>query len=501
MHVQLIILDGFGLAPKGPGNAISLAKTPNFKYYWKKYPHTILRASGQAVGLPRGYQGNSEAGHMNIGAGRIVLQMLEKINCSIRSKQFFTNKAFLEAIKFVKKNNSSLHLLGLVQDEGVHAHQNHLYALLKLAKKYKLKPYIHFITDGRDTPPKSALKFLKQLEDKIKKIKIDAKIATVMGRYYAMDRDNRWQRTEKAYNTMLGISKYTAKSARKAILSAYKRGETDEFIWPTVIGNFEGVKPKDAIIFFNYRADRARQLTKAFIQRRFNKFERKYVPVKFVCMTDYYKGIKAEVAYYNEYPKNILGEIISKKGLYQLRISETEKYAHVTYFFNGQREKPFPKEERILIPSPKVATYDLKPEMSAYEITETLLEKMETQKYALIVCNLVNCDMVGHTGKKKAVIKAVEVVDECMGKLTKKALELGITTIITADHGNAEKIREDHKIITSHTTNPVPFILVSQDEKLQNVKLKRGILGNIAPTILDIMKIKKPKEMIDSLII
>lgn len=491
--VVLVIMDGWGIAKKGKCNAISRANTENFDYFWKNYPHTTLKAHGEFVGLPKGCQGSSEVGHLNIGAGRVVFQSLGRINKGIKEKSFFRNSAFLSAIKNCKRKKSSLHLMGLVQDEGVHSHQEHLFALLELCRKEGLKNvFVHFFADGRDTPPKSALKFLKVLEGRMRKLKT-GKIAIVCGRYYAMDRDNRWERIKKAYEAIVEGRGIPAASAKAAIIASYKKRETDEFIRPTVIGNFSGVKNNDSVIFFNYRADRARQLTKAFVEKNFKGFSRKKINVIYVCMTQYYKGVPAEIAFPERHMKNILGEIISKKGISQLRISETEKYAHVTYFFNGEIEKPFKGEHRILIPSPKVATYDLKPEMRALDISKRLAREIDKEKYGFVACNLVNCDMVGHTGKIKAIIKGVGAVDNGLGIIWNSVKKKKGVLLVTADHGNAE--RKCGATRTAHTLNEVPFVLVSDDKKLKNAKLGKGALKDIAPTVLEILDIKKPKEM------
>ena len=499
----LIIMDGWGIAPAGKENAISLARTPNFNELWKSCPHTTLHASGEPVGVPAGMQGSSEVGHLNIGAGRIVYQSWVRINNAIKDKSFFKNPELLAAIKSCKKKKSSLHLMGLVQDQGVHAHQDHLFALLKLCKMQKFKDvWIHFFSDGRDTPPKSALTYLYALEKEMKKLGF-GKIGTIIGRYYAMDRDNRWERTEKAYWALAEARGMHVRNASEGIEKAYAAGESDEFITPKIVDDFQGMKNNDSVIFFNYRLDRTRQITKAFVEPGFKEFKRKKLKLHYVGMTEYYSGMHAHVAFGPQNMKNLLGEIISKHGLKQLRISETEKYAHVTFFFNGQMEKANKGEDRILIPSPKVATYDLKPEMSVYEVTNKLVEELGKNKHDVVICNLVNCDMVGHTGKMHEIIKAIEAVDECVGKIARKTLQMNGTVIITADHGNAEvKISKEGEILTAHTINDVPLILVSGNEKLKNAKLKKGKLADIAPTMLQLFGIKKPKEMTaESLII
>jgi len=493
----LIIRDGWGINPKKEGNAVLLGKTPNTDSYEKKYPHSRLKCHGEYVGLPVGNQGNSEVGHLNIGAGRIVYQSLTRIDKSIGDRSFFDNKAFLKAINNCKKNKSALHMMGLVQDQGVHAVTSHCIALLELAKKHGLEDvYVHAFTDGRDTPPKSAENYLRPLQDAINRLGI-ARIASVIGRYYSMDRDNRWERIELAYNALVKGEGKRFHSWKEAIADAYKGGETDEFIRPRII-DFDGIKDNDSVIFFNYRLDRARQLTHAFTDKRFDRFKRKKVDVLYVAFTDYYEGMDAEIAFPPITNKNLLGEVLAKSNLHQLRIAETEKYAHVTFFFNGQDETPFRNEKRVLINSPQVATYDLKPEMSAYEVTNAVIEKINEDKYKVIILNFANGDMVGHTGVLKAAIKAVEAVDICIGKIVDIVVkEKKGVALITADHGNCEQMIDyvTKGVMTAHTTNNVPFILVSDDKKLKRSKLRDGILADIAPTVLDILKIKKPKEM------
>jgi 2,3-bisphosphoglycerate-independent phosphoglycerate mutase len=492
----LIIMDGWGMAPAGKGNAITLAGTPNFNYFWKNYPHTTLHAAGEPVGVPAGMQGSSEVGHLNIGAGRIVYQSWVRINNAIKDKSFFKNKEFLEAIGNCKKHKSALHIMGLVQDQGVHAHQDHLFALLRLCRMQKFRDvWIHFLSDGRDTPPKSALTYLHALEGEMKRTRV-GRIGTVIGRYYAMDRDNRWERTHKAYVALADAIGMHVRDARHGIEKAYASGETDEFITPKIVRGYPGMKDSDSVIFFNYRLDRTRQLTKAFVEPGFKEFKRKKLNLFYVGMTEYYSGMHAHVAFGPQNMKKLFGEIIAKAGLRQLRISETEKYAHVTFFFNGQIEKKNKGEDRILIPSPKVPTYDLEPEMSAYEITRRLVDELDKGRHDVIICNLVNCDMVGHTGKMQPIIKAVRTVDDCMGKIVRKALLMNGTVIITADHGNAEEKRgKNGEMLTAHTINDVPLILASLDDKLKNAELRNGKLADISPTMLQILGIKKPKEM------
>jgi 2,3-bisphosphoglycerate-independent phosphoglycerate mutase len=507
--VVLIIMDGWGESSKAQGNAIKLAKLKAFPNLWRSYPHTTLRAHGEYVGLPVGTQGNSEVGHLNMGSGRIIYHPLVKINKAIKDKTFFKNKELLAAVRHCKARDSTLHLMGLVQDQTVHANQEHLFAILELCRKERFKDVlIHFFSDGRDSPPKSAQKNLTALEKAVRMTGV-GRIATVMGRYYAMDRDNRWDRTEKAYNALIGNAERTAgtartaRTAKEAIAKAYSLGETDEFIKPTTIGNYNGIKKGDSIIFFNYRLDRARQITKAFVEKSFKEFKRKSIPdLYYVCMTEYYKDVPAHVAFKNESMSQLLGEVLARNGLKQLRISETEKYAHVTFFFNGQIEKPNKGEDRVLIPSPKVPTYDLQPEMSAYEITQKLVAAVRKGRYNVIICNLVNCDMVGHTGVMPAVIRAVETVDKCVGEITDAVLASGGAAFLTADHGNAELKRgKKGEILTAHTTSDVPFILVTGNERFKRVRLRKGILADIAPTMLELLGIKKPKEMTGSSLI
>ncbi len=487
----------------GPGNYVLQANTPVFDYLIKNYPHTLNKASGEAVGLPPGTQGNSEVGHLHIGAGRRVWQPYEKINQAIENGSFFTNRALIKAVDFVKKNNSNLHLIGLCSDEGVHAHTDHLLALLKLSLKRKLsRVFIHFITDGRDVPEKSAAKYIKIIERVIKITGI-GRIATVIGRYYAMDRDNNWGRTKKAYDLLTLGKGFLAKSAIEAIKKAYQRGDkTDYYIEPTVIlGKNEKpislIKNRDSVIFFNFRTDRPRQLTEAFIKKRFDKFKREIRPrVLFTTMMEYDKTFSCSFAFGEEVVKNNLGQVLAKHKLRQLRIAETEKYAHVTYFFNSQIERPNEGEKRILISSPKVSSYDQKPKMSAYKITAEAVKQIKKKEFDFILINFANCDLVGHSAVKKAIIKAVEVVDECMGRVVRVGLQNDYDLVITADHGSAEdKLYSDGRPKPSHSINPVNFIIVSNDKRLQKIKLEKGEQKDVAPTVLEIMEIKKPKEM------
>ncbi|MGI6153554.1 MAG: 2,3-bisphosphoglycerate-independent phosphoglycerate mutase [Christensenellaceae bacterium] len=498
----MIIMDGFGVAETEAGNAIAAEGTPNIKKLKAAYPHTKIGASGAAVGLPDGQMGNSEVGHLNMGAGRIVYQELTRISKSIADGDFFSKQEFLDAIENVKKNGSALHLIGLVSDGGVHSHQEHLYALLELAKKQGIgdRTYIHCLMDGRDVPPDSGKGYIEQLEAKIKEIGA-GKIATVIGRYYAMDRDNRWERVELAYNAMVyGVGEEAA-DAVTAMQASYAKKEFDEFVKPTVIIEngvpVATVKEKDSIIFFNFRPDRARQITRTFIEEDFSEFQRDYFKVYFVSITQYNKDFKnIVVAYKPQVLKNTLGEYLAASHKKQFRIAETEKYAHVTFFFNGGVEKPNEGEDRFLIDSPKVATYDLKPEMSAYEVAEKAVELIESQKYDAMILNFANCDMVGHTGMFDAAVKAVKAVDECVGKVIDAILRVGGQAIITADHGNAETMVEPGtgKPITAHSTDPVPCIVAS--EKYKHAKLREGgILADLAPTMLYLMELPIPAEM------
>ena len=497
----LLILDGFGIRKDTEGNAIAQAGTPNIDALKEKYPNAMLGASGLSVGLPEGQMGNSEVGHLNIGAGRIVYQELTRISKAIQDGDFFRKQEFLDAIKNAQTHGTALHLMGLVSDGGVHSHLEHLCALVELAKQQELKQvYIHCFMDGRDVPPESGKGFLAELEESLEKIGV-GEIATVIGRYYAMDRDNRWERVEKAYDAIVRGQGQPFSSAAEAISASYAAGVTDEFVVPAVIqkdGKPVGqIKENDSVIFFNFRPDRARELTRTLIDPDFTGFTRDYFPVYFVCMTQYDKTFpNVHVAYKPQVLNNTLGEYLSKQGKRQFRIAETEKYAHVTFFFNGGVEQPNPGEERFLIPSPKVATYDLQPEMSAYQVTEKAVQLIRSGEYDAMILNFANPDMVGHTGVMEAAEKAVKVVDECVGKVLAAIQEVGGQAIITADHGNSEMMidPESHGPFTAHTTSPVPFILVS--EKYRHAKLRQdGILADIAPTLLQLMGLPQPEEM------
>ncbi len=495
----LCIMDGYGINSQEEGNAIFAARTPNLDKLFAKYPNTTLSASGMSVGLPDGQMGNSEVGHTNIGAGRIVYQELTRITKSIKDGDFFENEAFLGAIENCKKNGTALHILGLLSDGGVHSHNSHIYAVVELAKRAGLKDvFVHCFLDGRDVPPASGKDFVKELSDELTKIGI-GKIATVMGRYYAMDRDNRWERVEKAYDAMVkGVGEENV-CAVSAVAKSYENDVTDEFVIPTVItenGAPVGkISANDSVIFANFRPDRAREITRTLVDPEFEGFKREFFPLYYVCMTQYDKTMpNVEVAFKPQVLTNTLGEYLSKKGLKQLRIAETEKYAHVTFFFNGGVEKVSDGEDRALINSPKVATYDLQPEMSAVEVTETLLARLDKNDLDVIILNYANCDMVGHTGIIDAAIKAVETVDTCVGKVAEKVLSLGGTMLVTADHGNADQMvdPETKGAFTAHTTFPVPFIVIGSDD----VNLRTdGVLADIAPTMLDILGFEKPEEM------
>ncbi len=498
--IALIIMDGFGLSEKKSGNAISAAHKPSLDNLMKTYPNTVLRCSGMDVGLPRGQMGNSEVGHTNIGAGRIVYQELTRITKSIEDGDFFYKEEFLNAIENCKQHNTKLHLYGLVSDGGVHSHNTHLYALLELAKKQNFKNvFIHCFMDGRDVAPDSGKRFVEELEAEILRIGV-GKIATVMGRYYAMDRDNRWERVKLAYDAIvLGKGVY-APSATSAMSESYERKEFDEFVKPAVIvengAPVATISEDDSIIFFNFRPDRAIEISRTLTERDFDGFEREngFFSLHYVCMTLYDRELSnVLIAFKPEELKNTFGEYISKLGYTQLRIAETEKFKHVTSFFNGGCQTVYEGEERILIPSPKVATYDLKPEMSAYEVTDEVVDRINSKKYDVIVLNFANCDMVGHTGIFDAARAAVEAVDRCVGRVVEAVLAQGGVALVTADHGNSEKMIDDDTggPYTAHTTNVVPLIMAG----VKNFALKEGGLADLAPTMLDLMGVKKPEEM------
>lgn len=500
-QVVLTILDGWGLGDTSEGNAIDAASTPNFTRMWCDYPSVCLKASGEAVGLPEGQMGNSEVGHLNIGAGRIVYQEFTRISKAIREGDFFKNPVLRDAFTASRDTGASVHLMGLLSDGGVHSHIEHLFALLDMAKEFGLeKVYVHAFLDGRDVPPDNALEYITQLEARMEKLEL-GKIATVMGRYYAMDRDNRWERVEKAYLAIVDGKGLMAASAAAAVNQSYDSKITDEFVLPTVVVDDKGdpvatVEPRDTVIFYNFRADRARELTRAFVDREFDSFPREkgYLEPHFVCMTQYHKDIPAPVAFPPQNLVNTLGQVLADNNLKQLRIAETEKYAHVTFFFNGGVEEPNPGEDRILVPSPKCATYNLQPEMSCPEVTDRVVEAIKSGVYDVIILNYANPDMVGHTGVFEAAVQAVETVDTALGRIAEATQEIEGVLLITADHGNAECMVEEGCAHTAHTTGNVPFILVS--EALKDCKLKEeGALEDIAPTILSILDIPIPPEM------
>lgn len=499
--VVLTIMDGFGINSQKDGNAIKAANTPRLDYIFNNCPTTQIGASGLDVGLPDGQMGNSEVGHTNIGAGRVVYQELTRITKSINDGDFFDNEAFLNAIKNCKDNNSSLHLIGLLSDGGVHSHIEHLYGLINLAKKHNLtKVYIHALLDGRDVPPASAADYIDLLSSKLCEIGC-GKIATVMGRFYGMDRDNRWERVQKAYEALVYGEGIHTQNPAEAVRASYtvkdEEGKyiTDEFVLPTVVDGTNRISSGDSVIFFNFRPDRAREITRTFVDDEFSGFERKggRPKVFYVCMTQYDASMpNVTVAFKPQTLQNTLGEVLSNLNMTQLRIAETEKYAHVTFFFNGGREVKFDGEDRILVASPKVATYDLKPEMSAIEVCDKVCDAIESGKYDVIILNFANCDMVGHTGIFEAAVKAVETVDTCVGRVMDSTLKMQGVMLLTADHGNADcMVDTDGSPFTAHTTNPVPFAVIGKECKLRT----GGKLCDISPTILKVLNIDKPKEM------
>ena len=489
----LIIMDGFGLRKDQEGNAVAAAATPRLDQFFQEYAHTELSASGLDVGLPDGQMGNSEVGHTNIGAGRVVFQDLPRISKSIQDGTFFENPAYIHAMDACREHDASLHLMGLLSDGGVHSHLDHLFALMKMARDRGLeKVYIHAFLDGRDVSPTSGADFVARTVEKCRELGV-GKIATVMGRFYAMDRDKRWDRVEAAYDAMVyGEGAAVNPVPVAAVKDAYANGITDEFVEPVVCDPDGTISDNDSVIFFNFRPDRAREITRAFVDPEFSGFTRQYFPVTFVCTTEYDATMPhVEVAYPRLSVRNGLGEYLSSMGLTQLRIAETEKYAHVTFFFNGGVETQFPGEGRVLVPSPKVATYDLQPEMSAHEVADKCVERIESGAYDVIILNFANCDMVGHTGVFDAAVKAVETVDECVGRVVDATMKMGGIAMITADHGNAEVMTQpDGSPMTAHTTNPVPFILCGA-----GTELRQGRLADIAPTILDVMGLAVPEEM------
>lgn len=498
--VALIILDGFALRDETKGNAVAHAKKPNFDRLWSQYPHAQLKASGEAVGLPDGQMGNSEVGHLNIGAGRVVYQSLTKVNKSIREGEFFENETFLKVIDHVNEKNSSLHVYGLLSDGGIHSHINHLFALLELANSKNVKNvYVHGFLDGRDVGPTSAEEYIVALEEKMKQLGT-GKLASISGRYYAMDRDQRWERVEKSYRAMVYGEGLQYPNAQAALKDSYENKIHDEFVLPSVMTNEDGtpvgtIKDNDGIIFFNFRPDRAIQLSQVFTNTDFRGFDRgdaHPTDLFYVCLTHFSETVDGFVAFKPTNLDNTLGEVLSQQGYKQLRIAETEKYPHVTFFFSGGREEKFPGEERLLIDSPKVATYDLKPEMSAYEVTDALLGEIAADKHDVIILNYANPDMVGHSGMLAPTVKAIEVVDECLGKVVDAIISKGGYAVITADHGNADEvITLDDKPMTAHTTNPVPVIVTKKDARLR----EDGILADLSPTVLALLGATQPVEM------
>ncbi|MDI6711254.1 MAG: 2,3-bisphosphoglycerate-independent phosphoglycerate mutase [Bacillota bacterium] len=494
----LVVLDGWGVAGDAPGNAITRAKTPHWDSYLEKYPHTLLSAGGEDVGLPEGQMGNSEVGHLNLGAGRVVYQDLTRITRAIANGSFFANPELVEAFERARQRNAAVHLMGLLSDGGVHSHINHLFALLEMARRFgQERVCVHAFLDGRDVPPANAGEYLAALEERMRSAG-RGEVASIMGRYWAMDRDRRWERTARAYFALTKGEGLQAARPIEALEAAYARGETDEFVQPAVIVR-DGrpsatVSDGDSVIFFNFRPDRARQITRAFVDRDFQGFDRGPSPprVHFVCFTQYDRTIEAPVAFKPERIVNTLGEVLSRHGIRQLRLAETEKYAHVTFFFNGGVEAPNPGEERILIPSPKVATYDLKPEMSAFEVTEAFLENLG--RFEVVIMNYANPDMVGHTGRLEAAVKAVQAVDACLGRVVPAVLARRGTVLLTGDHGNADHVLdEEGRPFTAHTSNPVPFVLIAPET--EKTSLRPGRLEDVAPTMLDLLGIPRPEEM------
>lgn len=496
-RVLLTILDGFGVSDRVEGNAIKLANTPNFDRLLKEYPNTTIRADGLAVGLPEGQMGNSEVGHLNIGAGRIVYQELTRINKSIQDGDFFDNKVLLKAVENAKDNNSALHVMGLVSPGCVHSSMDHMYALFEMAKAHNLdRVYLHAFLDGRDTPPASAYGYLKEVEEKLKDLKLP-QIASVSGRYYAMDRDNRWERVQQAYDALLIGDASVAKSACEGVQASYEEGVNDEFVKPFVVLQEARIKDNDSIIFFNFRPDRARELTRAITEKTFAGFERKKIlkNIYYVCMTQYDETFTLPIAYPPHHLTEIMADIMDENNVKQFRTAETEKYAHVTFFFNGGVEKAHRTETRVLVASPKVPTYDMKPEMSAYEVCDKVIEALNNPEFGFVLVNFANPDMVGHTGILPAAIKAIEAIDEILGKILTVVKENNVVMLLTADHGNAEcmidpETGEPH---TAHTTNPVPLVLINSD--LDYDLATDGKLADLIPTVLDLMDIMPPQEM------
>lgn len=496
----LVILDGWGYSEETEGNAIAAAHKPVWDKLWATYPHTLIRGSGAEVGLPAGQMGNSEVGHLNLGAGRVVYQEFTRVDRSIKTGSFFTNQTLVDAVEQAKQNNKAVHILGLLSPGGVHSHETHIHAMAELAVKQGVdKVYVHAFLDGRDTAPKSATDSINKMEEKFAEIG-GGSFASIIGRYFAMDRDHRWPRIQSAYDLITqGKGEFVADSAIQGLELAYSREESDEFVQATAILSGDGspvkVEDGDIMIFMNYRSDRARQITRPFIEEDFDSFERAVVPKlgSFVSLTEYNSEYDIPVAYPPDRLNNVFGEYISSLGMHQLRIAETEKYAHVTFFFNGGREEPFEFEDRILVNSPNVATYDLQPEMNAPELTDKLIDAVESGKYDVIICNYANPDMVGHSGNFAATVKAIEALDDCLSRLVDSVIAVGGEMLITADHGNAEKLQDDEtgQAHTAHTTNPVPLIYVGREAQLEPV----GALSDIAPTMLYLMGIEQPNEM------
>jgi 2,3-bisphosphoglycerate-independent phosphoglycerate mutase len=486
--VVLIVMDGFGLRDEAEGNAIATADTPNLDHYFETEPFTQLDASGEPVGLPVGFQGSSEVGHMNIGAGRLVKQEVKLIDEAIDDGSFFEDEVLLDAAKHVQEDDVDVHLMGLFSDEGVHSHTDHLWALMQFFRTKDIEPVVHAFTDGRDTAPRAAQQYFELLDDKIEDY--GGRLGTVIGRYYAMDRDERWDRTELAYDALVHANGDHVDDWHQALYEAYEAGEDDEFIKPRIVDH-EGIDEGDVIIFYNYRTDRPRQLTKALTEEAFDGFDRDYTPVEFIGMVEYYDDMPAPHLVEKHHPENGLGEYLSTLDKTQYRIAETEKYAHVTYFFNGEVEDPYEGEERIVVPSPKVATYDVKPAMSAYEITDKCVKVLDETDW--VIMNYANCDMVGHTGDFDATVEAVEAVDDCIGDVVEATLERDGVVFITADHGNADTlVASDGDRVTSHTTTPVPFCAIGFDDYFS---LKPGKLGDVAPTMLTLLDMDVPDEM------